>query len=320
MKRFISLMLALLMVFSFAAAASADNGDESGETKLFMHMDNNGKVITYADGTRANGIIYERCYKQLYYLLHNVPINWSLFDYAELEMTLDADNRVTITKQTMYANDGKKLVNADPNVAILDTPTKLHATGAGSTTIEMYNADGELIETGEITVTGTKWSDFELKNICSKCGEDQSNGFHVMDCGHFKCVDGEEGHAQGACGYEGHYECDGEDHSLCYNCHKGLCTGEHGEGVCPHEHTPEIYWWDRKPTCTAWGVARIRCSVCGYGFVTNIPPKGHDYNAQGKCTVCGAMKPAETVTPSTDTTPSEGTPTESAPTTDESAA
>lgn len=286
MKRILSFVLALALLASLGVCAFADGGAE----KLTMSMDRNGKIVTYADGTRAKGRVLEKCHEQLYYLMHRVPINWDLFDRAELEMELDADGVVTVTSQTMYALNGSKLVNSNPMVAILESPTKLHPTGAGSADISLYGADGTLLQTAAISVTGSSFSTFSMTNTCSVCSEEEGSGFHLMSCGHFLCQTGSAGHGAASCGTLGHFACDGANHSICYNCLRPLCNGgEHGEGICPHAHTPQFAGWEKRPTCTKWGIAYIRCAVCGWGFAQSIAPS-HSYDAREICTVCGAKK------------------------------
>ena len=56
--------------------------------------------------------------------------------------------------------------------------------------------------------------------------------------------------------------------------------------------------WDngvvtKAATCTEKGVKTYTCSVCKETKTEEIPALGHKYGDDGKCTVCGATKPAE---------------------------
>lgn len=46
-------------------------------------------------------------------------------------------------------------------------------------------------------------------------------------------------------------------------------------------------------TCTTEGVGTATCTVCGETKTETIPALGHNYGTDGKCTLCGAEKPAE---------------------------
>ena len=46
-------------------------------------------------------------------------------------------------------------------------------------------------------------------------------------------------------------------------------------------------------TCTEKGIKTATCEVCNEKVTTEIPALGHKYGNDGKCTVCGATKPAE---------------------------
>lgn len=73
------------------------------------------------------------------------------------------------------------------------------------------------------------------------------------------------------------------------------CTKQIDDIVDKAAHT----WGDvvatTPATCTADGVGTATCTVCGETKTETIPALGHNYSTDGKCTLCGAEKPAEKV-------------------------
>ena len=286
MKRFISIMLCAAMLLSLSVAAFA----ESGEI-LTMKMDRNGRSVYYEDGSRAPYSVWEEVMEQFHWLRDEHGVNWDLFSYEEMTFEMDDSGHVTALSQYIIANDGRKIEISDPKVAFIDNPAKIHAIGAGEAQLTVYDPEGNVLNSSEISVTGASFSSYALINECGKCGQDQGMGSHLMSCAHFSCEVGTAGHGDAPCGTAGHYGCDGDDHSRCYNCLKPLCNGkEHGEGVCPHEHSPVHFAWDKIPTCTSGGIERIVCSVCGYGAIVPVPPC-HTYNIFNYCVFCLQPKP-----------------------------
>ena len=160
--------------------------------------------------------------------------------------------------------------------------------GAGETRVVRYDAEGNEVSVSNIKVSGTNFKNFQMINECSKCLADQGSLNHYMSCGHYSCEVGREGHGDAVCGTFGHYACDGADHSICYNCQKGLCNGrEHGFGVCPHVHTRAHFAWDKKPTCQTEGVERIYCPGCGSCAIVFVPPVDHVMSVANYCIWCG---------------------------------
>ena len=282
MKRIISMLLCLLMLVSLSAAAFADDSQ-----LLTMKMDRNGRTVYYENGEKVPGYVWEDVIDEFHRLRHNNPVNWDLFEYEEMTFSMDADGDVTALSQYILCKDGKKVETEDPNVAFIDSPTKVHATGAGAAAVTTYDAEGNALAVSNIEVTGRSFSSFVLTNKCGNCGEDQGSSVHFMSCGHFSCDVGREGHGDAGCWIAGHYKCDGGDHSYCYNCLAPVCNGkEHGAGVCPHVHNPVHFAWDKYPTCTVGGVERIICASCGYGAIIQVGPR-HTFNDFGFCVFCG---------------------------------
>lgn len=285
MKRYISLLMCLAMLLSISAAAFAD-----GSQTLTMEMDRNGRTVYYEDGSKVRGGVYEDVMLEFHRLRHGNPVNWDLFDYEEMTFQLDENGDVKALTQYIVCNDGKVVTTEDPNVAFIDSPTKVHATGAGTVRVITSDAEGNELAASDIEVTGRSFSSFKLINKCSKCGEDQTGKLHFMSCSHFSCEVGTDGHGDAPCGTYGHYNCDGGDHSYCYNCRAPLCNGkEHGEGVCPHVHTPVHFAWDKYPTCTTGGYERIICSVCGFGAIVQVLPR-HTFNQFDICIFCNVHR------------------------------
>ena len=80
-----------------------------------------------------------------------------------------------------------------------------------------------------------------------------------------------------------------ENGSKLYTC--GNC------GATKTETIPAAHKWGqgvvtKEPTCTEKGVRTYTCSVCGATKTEEIATVAHQYGSDGKCTVCGAAKPA----------------------------
>ena len=285
MKRFISLLMCLLMLVSLSVVAFADDGQT-----LTMKMDRDGRTVYYEDGSRVPGYIWQDVMDEFHRLRHNNPVDWDLFSYEEMRFAMDAKGDITALSQYIITNDGKKVETADPNVAFIDSPSEVHATGAGATTVTTYDTEGNAVAVSNIEVTGQSFSSFVLVNRCEICGEDQGRNSHFMSCGHFSCEVGTEGHGDALCWTAGHYKCDGADHSYCGNCLAPVCNGkEHGVGVCPHVHNPVHFAWDKYPTCSSAGIERVVCSGCGSGAIIQVAPC-HTFSEFGYCKFCGVHK------------------------------
>lgn len=285
MKRIFSLLLCLVMLLSLSAAAFAEDSQT-----LTMKMDRNGRNVYYENGEKVPGYIWEDVVAEFHRLRHNNPVNWDLFEYEEMTFSMDADGDVKALSQYILCKDGKKVETSDPNIAFIDSPTKVHATGAGAADVTTYDAEGNALAVSNIEVTGVSFSSFVLVNKCGSCGEDQGSSVHFMSCGHFSCEVGRDGHGDAGCWTAGHYKCDGGDHSYCSNCLAPVCNGkEHGVGVCPHVHNPVHFAWDKLPTCTTGGVERIICAGCGYGAIIQVGPR-HWFNDFDLCIYCGVPR------------------------------
>jgi len=63
----------------------------------------------------------------------------------------------------------------------------------------------------------------------------------------------------------------------------------------PHTHA-QVSYESKKPTCVTQGSTTINCSIpgCGYEHITPIPinKNNHDFNANGTCRLCGAIRSA----------------------------
>lgn len=281
MKRIISMLLCMLMIMSLSAVAFADDSQT-----LTMKMDRNGRTVYYEDGTKVPGYVWEDVIEEFHRLRHSNPVDWDLFDYEEMSFAMDAEGTITALTQYIITNDGKKVETSDPNVAFIDGPSKVHATGAGSASVTTYDTEGDALAVSNIEVTGRSFSTFVLINKCDLCGEDQGSENHFMSCSHFSCEVGKDGHGDALCWTAGHYKCDGKDHSYCSNCLSPVCNGkEHGVNVCPHVHNPVHFAWDKYPTCSEWGVERVICAGCGYGAIVDAAPR-HTYDMFGFCVYC----------------------------------
>lgn len=283
MKKFVSVLLCAVMLFSFSAAAFADGGEV-----YKMEMEPDVKRIYDAEGGYALLAEREDILEEFHRLRNKVGVNWDLVEYEEMSFEIDADGNVKALSQYIIDNKGGKIVTEDPNVAFIDSPDRIHATGAGETRVIRYDAEGNEVSVSNIKVSGTNFKNFQMINECSKCLADQGSLNHYMSCGHYSCEVGREGHGDAVCGTFGHYACDGADHSICYNCQKGLCNGrEHGFGVCPHVHTRAHFAWDKKPTCQTEGVERIYCPGCGSCAIVFVPPVDHVMSVANYCIWCG---------------------------------
>lgn len=283
MKKFVSLLLCAVMVFSLSAVAFADGGEV-----YKMEMEPDVKRIYDAEGNYALLAEREDILAEFHRLRNKVGVNWDIVEYEEMTFELDDEGNVKALSQYIIDNKGDKIVTEDPNVAFVDSATKIHATGAGETRVVHYDAEGNEVSVSNIKVSGTNFRNFKLINECSKCLEDQGSNNHYMSCGHYSCEVGRAGHGDAACGTFGHYACDGADHSICPNCQKGFCNGkEHGFGVCPHVHTRAHFAWDSKPTCQKMGVERIYCPGCGACAIVQVGPVDHVMSAANHCIWCG---------------------------------
>lgn len=283
MRKFVSLLLCAVMICSLSAVAFADGGEV-----LRMEMAPEGRSVFGEDGNRVTLAVWEDVITEFHRLRNKVGVNWDLFEYEEMSFELDGEGDVRALSQYIVDNNGGKIVTEDPNVVFIDSPTQFHATGAGETRVIYYDAEGNELAVLNIKVTGTDFDNFKLINECSKCLEDQGSNIHNMSCGHFSCEVGREGHGDAVCGTRGHYACDGDDHSICSNCQKGLCDGkEHGVGVCPHVHTRVHFAWDRESTCLQGGMERIYCPGCGAKAIVQVGPSDHVMSAANHCIWCG---------------------------------
>lgn len=284
MKRFISIILALVMLCALGTAALAE---DSGSRIIVMELEPDVKNFSYEDGSKVSYDTREDALLLFHELRDGKGIFWGQLESGEIRFEENADGDLKMVSQYFITNEGLKVETTDPNVVFVDTDKKMHPTGAGEANVIISDAAGNELVSYKITVTGTSSGNFVLVNECPNCTEDQSDSLHYMSCGHYSCDVGREGHGAAACGYAGHFACDGDDHGICANCRKGLCKGEHGVGICPHAHTPVHFAWDKLPTCTAGGVERIICAGCGYGAIVQTPPRHtwHPYYTD-ICAVC----------------------------------
>lgn len=284
MKRFISILLALVLMGTLGVAAFAE---ESGSKIIVMELEPDIKAFSYEDGSKISYDTREDALLLFHELRDGKGIFWGQLESGEVRFEENAEGELRMISQYFITHEGLKVETSDPYVVFVDTDKKMHPTGAGEAYVTITDASGNEVSSWKITVTGTSSSNFVLVNECPNCTQDQSDKLHYMSCGHYACDVGREGHGDASCGYAGHYACDEADHSLCFNCQKGLCKGEHGVGVCPHVHTPVHFAWDRLPTCTKGGVERIICSGCGYGAIIQTPPRHawHPYY-NNICSVC----------------------------------
>ena len=270
MKRLVSVLLAAVMLFAVTAEAFSDAAVSQNYT---LYMDRNGKVVKDAGGARVSGKLQEKIFQKFYKLMQNVPVNWDKFDYAEYEVTVGDDGSVTFGKQTMGTVDGSSVVSDNAEIVIFETPKSFHAASSGETTITHFDFYGKELGASQVTVKAISTGARIISNICPKCGVDQGIGFHLMACGHYSCEVGEVGHGTGSCGYPGHMNCDGKDHSICLNCLQPLCSGEHGVGVCKHVHNWQFAGAGFSPDHKFW-IVRTYCPGCGtYSFNSVEPPK-----------------------------------------------
>lgn len=284
MKRFISIVLALCLIFTLGAVAFAE---ESGSKVIVMKLEPDVKAFSYEDGSRISNDTREDALLLFHELRDGKGIYWGQLESGEVRFEEAADGELKMVSQYFITNEGLKVETSDPYVVFVDTDKRMHPTGAGEAYVTITDAAGNQVSSWKITVTGTSSGNFVLVNECPNCTKDQSDKLHYMSCGHYSCEVGREGHGDASCGYAGHYACDGANHGRCSNCQRGLCKGEHGVGVCPHVHTPVHFAWDKVPTCTEGGVERIICSGCGFGAIVQTPPRHtwHPYytNICAKC-------------------------------------
>ncbi|MDO4982976.1 MAG: hypothetical protein Q4E35_05405 [Eubacteriales bacterium] len=265
MKRYIALLLTLIMILSLTAGAFAD-----GEKNYTLYVDRNGKVLKASDGSRVHGKAEEKTVAEFYRLMKGVPVNFDKFDNMVFDVTVNDANEVSFGKQVVLGTNGCTYTSDNASVCIFENAGSFHFTDNGETTVTLSDFDGNAIATSAVTVKGDV-----AKNICSQCGEDQGKQFHVMSCGHFSCEVGEVGHGDAECGVVGHYACDGSDHGICYNCLEPLCSGQHGEGVCKHVHS-----WDTAfkmfSADNSKVIIRSYCSVC-HAWYDSDPMINPDY-------------------------------------------
>ena len=258
MKKYLSLLLALAMLLSLGVTAFAQTGD-----RYTMHIERTEKVVYQGTG-KASLEDSGKCNAALYELLNTDMHDRSLFASMTIDFEDVGEEYYKATKQTMVGNNGYTYENSNPQAVFLEPAGKFYASGAGESEIVVYAPDGTEADRFTVTVTGVK-PKYIIKAVCSKCGEDMGTNMHIYSCGHFVCQDGgyPMAHAAGACGYGGHFVCDGKDHSYCSNCLSPKCYGEHGVGICQHVHNwfyaySANYWPYWEPGCPM----RI-CTSCG---------------------------------------------------------
>lgn len=263
MKRTASLILCLVLLFSLAVPAFAEEG-----LTYEMEITRTSKEV-YSGGQRVHQPEAGECNARLYDVLDIDYHDRSLFDSCYLTFEDTADGMV-MTFQKLIGNNGYTYTSSNPEVVFLLSDGKLHATGIGEAEIVVYDATGTEVDRFMVTVGGGNRAKV-ITAPCSQCGENQGSTLHRMSCGHFSCDGGAAGHGAGACGKAGHFKCDGKDHGTCTNCWSALCEGEHGVGVCQHVHSWGLSWG----RINGWGPAYAAyvCSTCGaWGPAAYIEP------------------------------------------------
>ena len=258
MKRYLSLLLVLTMLLSLGVSAFAQTGD-----RYTMYIERTDKVVYQGTG-RATLEASGNCNAKLYKLINTDMHDRSLFSTMSIDFEDVGEEYYKATKQVMVGNNGFTYENSNPEAVFLETAGKFYASGTGESEIIVYDPSGTEVDRFAVTVTGAK-PNYIIKAVCSKCGEDMGTTMHIFSCGHYVCQDGGHpmAHASGACGYGGHFVCDGRDHAFCGNCLSPKCYGEHGVGICQHVHNwfyanSANYWPYIEPGCPM----RI-CTSCG---------------------------------------------------------
>lgn len=289
MKRFVSILLALVMLCSFCAGAFA----EENAKVIIMELAPDVKRFAYEDGSQLSYALQQDCLAEFHRLRNGNGIYWGELDSGEARFEETADGDVVMTAISWVALDGRKVSTSDPQVVFPDTVDKMHPTGAGEAVVSVCDADGAELAVYNVKVSGTSFRNFDLSVECPKCLEYQSGGVHLMSCGHYSCETGRDGHGNAPCGIVGHFLCGGGDHGICGNCLKPLCKGEHGVGVCPHEHSRAHVRWVVYPTCTTGGLEHIVCPGCGYAAIVHTPNKHtwHPYYSN-ICVYCHHVRDA----------------------------
>lgn len=285
MKRFISMIMVIVLLASLSVAAFAEEGD-----RVIMDLEPNERMYSREDGSKVTYAEIEDILEVFNYLRHGQGMYWGQLDSAQLVFEQDAEGDWHAVAQHVVCKNGQKLVSSDPNVVFVDRANDMHPTGAGEATVTVYDADDNELAVYNIKVSGKSFSSFVLVNECSQCLEDQSDNIHFMSCGHYSCEVGREGHGDAGCGYTAHFACDGDDHSICFNCLKPVCKGEHGTGVCPHVHNPVHAGWSVVPNCAHGGVEYVVCTGCGAAALVPFGPL-HAFGWNGVCVLCGATAP-----------------------------
>ena len=62
------------------------------------------------------------------------------------------------------------------------------------------------------------------------------------------------------------------------------------QDACVHTYTSEI---TKPSTCDVEGERKYTCTLCGSTYMEAIATSNHNYNSNGKCTICGAEKQPE---------------------------
>ena len=79
-------------------------------------------------------------------------------------------------------------------------------------------------------------------------------------------------------------------------CEDTTCNGEGCDHVREAEEHHIVKEEMEAATCEGYGQMKCVCDKCSYQYTEAIDPIGHTYGEDGKCTVCGAEKPAEPTT------------------------
>lgn len=264
MKRFTAFLLVVAILSCAAVFASADSATEY--TLVFTPE---GRMVKDTDGNKVNGAVSDKVFSKIYLLAEDGKINMNGVKSSEFEVLIDEAGNVTFGKQTLTASDGTVYTSSNAEAVIFQKPNSFYACGSGDSTLAALNSSGAEITSSAAHVTAMTSGKNLIVNPCSNCGDNQADTLHALSCGHFTCDVGEVDHGTASCGVEGHFKCDGNNHSICSNCLKPLCQGEHGVGVCKHIHTAKSS--NLMYSASKEGLFRvIYCPTCGIYYIEQL--------------------------------------------------
>lgn len=254
--------------------AAKDTSDAAGRERVVVVRSRGSSEVRSADGSTVYGAVRASALAAAdgYMAL---GCDWADVESVRFDFDCGEGGDVRCTRETLLGTDGVTAVNLRPETVYVADSAALVPIAAGRASVRFTNALGDTMQQLNIRVAD-KGGPLAVECSCPECAGNQGTALHMRACGHYSCSAGFDAaeHAVAECSIAGHCVTDGLSHGKCRNCLKPLCSGgEHGVGICQHEHT-----WTQKsytaPTASAAGHSVAQCVTCGIVYDQTLPPTG----------------------------------------------